>query len=392
LHSKKTGPHPTVKKAILYSRQKIKIHAEITPMKKYILLNLTGLFVFFLFTCMFISCGKSGKSNPESEESSKPPTTSVGPKATKFTPQMVVAAFEKAGDRMPPDAKAKMMEGVPLKDPAKMAEAAEEINAKLASGEVKLKEISVDALADFLVQSMKPPSASARAKGARIKCVNNLGSISKAMIGFSQDNNGRLPWQLTPVQVRNHLDASVVANSNFGRAAGVDNLMFMHQKVFSVGGVFGMAAVKAELQTPKILISPCDPGRKVANETIFAGGGNGVNWNNYSTKRNKPLPHAGISYGLCFGADTQRPTTILGTTRNLSADELAKSIWVGAEDAKRGMAGLQMGQGQMVMMDGSARQSSKDDIGEAGRMIKAHINSRGGQARGNASTRMALPY
>jgi hypothetical protein len=46
----------------------------------------------------------------------------------------------------------------------------------------------------------------------------------------------------------------------------------------------------------------------------------------------------------------------------------------------------------MVMMDGGARQSSKGDIGEAGRMIKAHINSRGGAAKGNASTRMALPY
>ena len=335
---------------------------------------------------MFISCGKSGKSNPESEESSKPPTPTVGPKATKFTPQMVVAAFEKAGDRMPPDSRAKMMERMPLNDPAKMAEMTEEFNAELASGEVELKEISVDALADWIVQMEKPPSASARAKGARIKCVNNLGSVYKSLLGFAQDNGERLPWQLTPAGVRNHLDASVVANSNFGRAAGVDNLMFMHQKVFSVGGVLGMAAVKAELVTPKILISPCDPGRKVANETI------GVNWNNYSTKRNKPLPHAGISYGLCFGADTQRPATILGTTRNLSADELVKSIWAGAEDAKRGMAGLQVGQGQMVTMDGGARQSSKDDIGEAGRMVKAHINSRGGNARGNASTRIALPY
>jgi len=331
---------------------------------------------------MFISCGKSGKSNPESEESSKPPTTSVGPKATKFTPQMVVAAFEKAANRMPPESKADMMKEIPLKDPAKMAEMTEELNESLASGEVKLKEISVDALADYIVTEL-PKS---RGTAQRVKCVNNLSYIFKAMIGFSNDNNDRLPWQLTPVQVRNHLDASVVANSNFGRAAGVDNLMFMHQKVFSVGGVFGMAAMKSELQTPKIIVSPCDKGRFAANELLQR------DWRNYNTKGNKPVPHAGISYGLCFGADTQRPATILGTTRNLSADELAKSIWAGAEDAKRGMAGLQVGQGQIVTMDGGARQSSKDDIGAAGRMIKAHINSRGGQAKGNASTRMALPY
>ena len=331
---------------------------------------------------MFISCGKSGESNPESEESSKSPTTTVGPKATKFTPQMVVAAFEKAADRMPPESKADMMKEMPLKDPAKMAEMTEELNESLASGEVELKEISVDALADYIVTELPK----ARGTAQRVKCVNNLSHISKAMIGFSQDNAGRLPWQLTPVQVRNHLDASVVANSNFGRAAGVDNLMFMHQKVFSVGGVFGMAAMKAELQTPKILVSPCDKGRFAANELLQR------DWRNYNTKGGKPIPHDGLSYGLCFGADTQRPATILGTTRNLSADELAKSIWAGAEDAKRGMAGLQMGQGQMVMMDGSAKQSSKDDIGEAGRRVKAHINSRGGQAKGNASTRICLLY
>ena len=216
--------------------------------------------------------------------------------------------------------------------------------------------------------------------------MNNLGSLYKSLLAFGQDNGERLPWQLTPAGVRNHLDASVVANSNFGRAAGVDNLMFMHQKVFSVGGVFGMAAMKAELQTAKILVSPCDKGRFAANELLQR------DWRNYNTKGGKPIPHDGLSYGLCFGADTQRPATILGTTRNLSADELVKSIWAGAEDAKRGMAGLQMGQGQIVTMDGGARQSSKDDIGAAGRRIKAHINSRGGAAKGNASTRMALPY
>lgn len=337
---------------------------------------------------MFISCGKSGKSNPESEESSKPPTTSVGPKATKFTPQMVVAAFEKAADRMsmPPEAKAEYLKGMPLKDSAEMAEMTENLNEALASGKLELKEISVDALADWYVAEMDETRSRVNRKVDRIKCVNNLSSVCKSLLGFAQDNNERLPWQLTPSQVKNHLDASVVANSNFGRAAGVDNLMFMHQKVFSVGGVFGMAAMKAELQTPKILVSPCDKGRFAANELLQR------DWRNYNTKGGKPIPHDGLSYGLCFGADTQRPATILGTTRNLSADELAKSIWAGAEDAKRGMAGLQMGQGQMVMMDGSARQSSKDDIGEAGRRVKAHINSRGGHARGNASTRMALPY
>ena len=144
--------------------------------------------------------------------------------------------------------------------------------------------------------------------------------------------------------------------------------------------------MKSEVQTAKILVSPCDKGRFAANEKVQE------DWRNYNTKGGKPIPHDGLSYGLCFGADTQRPATILGTTRNLSADELAKSIWVGAEDAKRGMAGLQVGQGQVVRADGSASQTTSADLDANGRTIKAHINSRGGQAKGNASTRIALPY
>ena len=337
-----------------------------SPMKKVVLLNCRAVFVLFNVCVLLISCAKKqAEEIKEAGASPSKPAAEVPVKPTKFTPQMVVAAFEKAADRMPPDSRAKMMERMPLNDPAKMAEMTEEFNAELASGEVELKEISVDALADWIVQMEKPPSASARAKGARIKCVNNLSSIGKAMLGFSQDNGSRTPWNLIPSQKSNHF------GSNYN---------------LTVGSIFGLAAMKYEVQTAKILISPCDKGRFAANEKVQE------DWRNYNTKGGKPIPHDGLSYGLCFGADTQRPATILGTTRNLSADELAKSIWAGAEDAKRGMAGLQMGQGQIVTMDGGPRQSSKDDIGEAGRRVKAHINSRGGQARGNASTRMALPY
>ena len=69
MHSKKNRPSTHCKKVILYSRQKIQNRAELTAKKKYLLLNFTGLFVFFIFACILISCGKSGKSEPESEAS-----------------------------------------------------------------------------------------------------------------------------------------------------------------------------------------------------------------------------------------------------------------------------------------------------------------------------------
>jgi hypothetical protein len=336
-------------------------------MKKYILLNLTGLFVFFLFTCMFISCGKSGKSNPESEESSKPPTPTVGSKATKFTPQMVMDAIEYMAEKLPEEDREDFLDDSPLDE---LYEATDEINEAMGEGELKVSEISGKALGEALYQKMfgsdRGGLSGVRAKANRIKCVNNLSSIGKAMLGFSQDNGSRTPWNFAPSQQRNHF------GSNYN---------------LTVGSIFGLAAMKSEVQTAKILISPCDKGRFAANEKVQE------DWRNYNTKGGNPIPHDGLSYGLCFGGDFQRPATVVAMTRNLSTDDLATAGWVGAEDAKRGMAGLQVGQGQVVRADGSASVSTSADLGANGKIIKSHIASRGGTSPFGASrTGVILPY
>ena len=121
-----------------------------------------------------------------------------------------------------------------------------------------------------MYQMMKGPAgAKARDKANRIKCVNNIGNVFKAMLAFGQDNGERLPWQLTPSGVRNHLDAAANASVTYGKQNDPSvNLVNHHPKAATVGGVFGILAVKRELQTPKILLSPCDPGRKAVNEVI----------------------------------------------------------------------------------------------------------------------------
>ena len=336
-------------------------------MRKYILLNLTGLFVFFLFTCMFISCGKSGKSNPESEESSKPPTTSVGPKATQFTMLMVAEAFKYAANKLPEEQRKDFLQESPI---GGLYDATEKVNRGVADGEIKVSEISGKALGEALYQKMfgsdRGGLSGARAKANRIKCVNNLSSIGKAMLGFSQDNGSRTPWNFAPSQQRNHF------GSNYN---------------LTVGSIFGLAAVKAEVVTAKILISPCDKGRFAANEKVQE------DWRNYNTKGGKPIPHDGLSYGLCFGGDFQRPATVVAMTRNLSTDDLATAGWVGAEDAKRGMAGLQVGQGQVVRADGSASLSTSADLGASGRIISYHRMARGGTSPlGDSRTKVMLPY
>ena len=55
----------------------------------------------------------------------------------------------------------------------------------------------VIAIIGILASMLLPALARAKAKAARVKCVNNLAQIGKALIGFSHDNDQRLPWQLT---------------------------------------------------------------------------------------------------------------------------------------------------------------------------------------------------
>jgi hypothetical protein len=214
------------------------------------------------------------------------------------------------------------------------------------------------------------PLSRAKAKANRIKCVNNLSSIGKAILGFWQDNGARTPWNLIPRQSANH----------FGESMGPT----------SVGNVFGLTAIKAELQTAKIIVSPCDTSRQRANEKIQE------NWRSYNTRENKPVPHDGLSYGLCLGGDFQRPATVIAMTRNLSSDDLAKANWGGGSDKRRRMSGLKPGQGQLVLADGSARQSTNADLDAQGaerNIITMHINARGGTSpRGPSNTKVMLPY
>ena len=66
----------------------------------------------------------------------------------------------------------------------------------------------VIAIIGILASMLLPALARAKAKAARVKCVNNLAQIGKALIGFSHDNGQRLPWQLIPSQISNHFGSN----------------------------------------------------------------------------------------------------------------------------------------------------------------------------------------
>jgi len=211
----------------------------------------------------------------------------------------------------------------------------------------------VIAIIGILASMLLPALARAKAKAARIKCVNNLGSIGKASLGFSQDNQGRTAWNLLPSQSSNHF------GTNTGGGAG---------------GIFGLTAFKSEVQTAKILVSPCDAERTAANEVLQGA------WSGINTKAGTPVT-GGTSYIFCQGGDHGRSATVVALTRNLNAGSVATAaFWQGADEAAGAnrMTGLNKSQGQLVLADGSAKQSTDADLGASGKVVKGHTSAVGG--------------
>jgi len=193
----------------------------------------------------------------------------------------------------------------------------------------------------ILASMLLPALGNAARMAKRIKCVNNLGITSKAHISFAMDNDEKMPWQLNHAQRLNHFGSVLNAGQNLGA-----NL--------------GLTAMKAELQTAKILLSPCDPARSAANDELE------LNWQSYDTKAGKPMPKNGVSYAFCLGGDVNKPSTVLALTRNLSKEGISSGArWLGADrdpDDPNMMEALYNGEGQVSKADGSASLSRNSDF------------------------------
>jgi len=278
----------------------------------------------------------------------------------------------------------------------------------------------VIAIIGILASMLLPALAKAKAKANRIKCVNNLGSIGKSTTGFADANSQRAPWQLTNLGKINHKIPGVPQNAV---PNGVTYQPNANNDVTRSSGIVSVKLMRDELQTPKILASPCNPTRQAGSEALQA-----EVWKNAPRSKGTQLGGIadGLSYAFCEGGDVQRPATILALTKNidtnsnkyrtnrlhprngdnsntgskknteqgesdLAADGGAK--WRGADEAtitakadNVAFAGLNKSQGQLVLADGSAKQSSDADLGAGGKIVKAHIAARGGQSKSNSST------
>ena len=260
------------------------------------------------------------------------------------------------------------------------------MKAKTQKGFTLIELLVVIAIIGILASMLLPALAKAKTRANRIKCVSNIKQVGSAYKAFANDNNDRYPWLLTDAQQQ---------ATGFGKGA-----------VYETSTLFANRSIKAELQTPMILLSPCDPERFAANEIVQDTWING---------NQKTVLNGGHSYGMAVGSptgngsDAARPGTGICMTRNISGpinkeDSLSDqadnpvastakkfAFWKGAEKHpadKRTMAGLLSSQGQLGTADGAAMQSNDAALKVD---IKRHHNELSGNYKGSPSGFLDTP-
>ena len=152
----------------------------------------------------------------------------------------------------------------------------------------------VIAIIAILAGLLLPALAKAKARAARISCVNNLKQVNLGFRIWSNDHGERFPWQeyqpIGIVQAPASATASSVIGTQFGSL------------------IAAFQTISNELTVPKVLVCPTDVNKKKAiafekgTSATFGAAGYGKE---------------SLSYFAGWDADETRPQTMLSGDRNI---------------------------------------------------------------------------